>query len=160
MISLQFSYTAGLASAFIKYFGHGAGWSHVDAVLPDCNLLGSRSDTSYLNGTEYPAGVQIRPPGYHNFANIRRIDLPFTPGATDIFYTFMESQIGKPYDKTAIWGFAAGRDWRTADSWFCSELIACGLETCGFFPFPLATPINKIDPDDLYLAISARNQIV
>src|SRR5690348_3991201 len=159
MIRLQFSYTEDIGSAVIRYFGHGAGWSHVDAMLPDGSLLGSRNDTNIVDGKTYGPGVQIRPPGYKNFALIRQINLLAPPHMTADFYAFINAQIGKPYDKTAIWGFAAGRDWRTPDSWFCSELQTAALEKCGWFPWALASPENKIDPDDLYLAISAREQL-
>ena len=155
MISIQFVYSGDIGSAIISYFGHGAGWSHVDAVLPDGQLLGARAN--FIKNI--PAGVQIRPPGYMAFARSRKLEFPFTLDASARFYDFLKQQVGKPYDTRAIVGFAAGRNWRDADAWFCSELIAAALEACGFFPYPLASPINKIDPDDLYLAISAREQI-
>lgn len=155
MLRIQFAYSGDIGSAIISYFGHGAGWSHVDAILQDGSLLGARDNS--IN--KIPPGVQIRPPGYIKFARTRKLEFPFTPDASARFYDFLRQQVGKPYDTCAIFGFATGRNWRDADAWFCSELIAAALEACGFFPYPLASPINKIDPDDLYLAISAREQI-
>ena len=38
------------------------------------------------------------------------------------------SQIGKPYDLTAIFGMLARRDWQEADAWFCSELTAWAFQ--------------------------------
>lgn len=155
MIQLQFAYSNNIASALIKYFGHGAGWSHVDAVLANGGLLGARHD---VFGT-IPAGVQIRPSNYKKFDRTQRIYLPTPVGETKQFYDFLNLQLGKPYDTRAIIAFAYGSDWRAPSAWFCSELIARALEVCGWFPFKRASPVNKIDPDDLYLAISAREAI-
>lgn len=155
MIRLQFAYSGNLGSEIISYFGHGAGWSHVDAILQNGSLLGSRA--TFIKNI--PPGVQIRPANYIEFKRARKLEFPFTPDASAKFYDFLNLQLGKAYDETAIAGFAVGRNWRAPDSWFCSELIAAGLEVCGFFPYPLASQVNKIDPDDLYLAISAREQI-
>lgn len=43
----------------------------------------------------------------------------------------ISSQIGKPYDYTAILGIGVHRDWQEDDSWFCSELVAWGFSTAG-----------------------------
>lgn len=42
-------------------------------------------------------------------------------------YSLLEQQLGKEYDKSAIFAMAmplAGRDWENPDKWFCSELLA------------------------------------
>ena len=162
MITLQFSASPDLGSKIIGFFSHGAAWSHVDAVLPDGRLLGARYDRTGITA-ECPdgcaPGVQIRPADYKQFSRKRKLHLPCPQPMADRFNDFLHSQLGKPYDTRALIGFATGRDWRTPDSWFCSELVARGLELSGWFPYPLATPVDKIDPDDLYLAISARDQI-
>lgn len=154
-IVLQFSFQRDLGADLITYFGHGAGFSHVDAVMPDGSLLGARSDVCL----GVPSGVQIRPPHYADFARV----LPVSLAASDLqshgFNNFLQGQIGKPYDMEAILGFAVGRDWRNPNAWFCSELIAAALESGGWFPFGLATPANKLDPDDLLLATSARADV-
>ena len=134
MISLQFSATDTFKSKLIRLFSHGAGYSHVDAILADGTLLGSRADT--LCGI--PAGVQIRPKDYIPFSKVLRIDLTASDIQTTAFYDFLQTQIGKPYDKRAIIGFLFGRDWRGTSSWFCSELIGFGLEKCDWFPYPLS----------------------
>jgi uncharacterized protein YycO len=41
------------------------------------------------------------------------------------------SQVGKPYDWTAILGLGLRRDWQEDDSWFCSELIAWAAAAAG-----------------------------
>lgn len=70
------------------------------------------------------------------------------------FTAFLKEQLGKPYDHTAIWGFAAGRDWRQDDSWFCSELQTAALEIAGILPV-VCTPTNKVTPATLAALFSA-----
>ena len=44
----------------------------------------------------------------------------------------IRSQIGKPYDFTALFGImVVNRNFQEPDSWFCSELIVYGLEEGG-----------------------------
>jgi hypothetical protein len=149
-ITLQFSALDDVVSLAIRAFSHGP-FSHVDAVLPNGSLLGARSDQL----GSVPAGVQIRRPGYVEFSALRHVVLPTTPDCDLAFYDFLRTQIGKPYDHSAILGFALDRDWRQPDSWFCSELIAAALEKARYFSFCLAAPANKITPADLLLALSA-----
>lgn len=154
MIVLQFATEAGLTSGLIRAFDH-CPWSHVDTILPDGSLLGARSEVA----AGIPAGVQIRPPGYAPFTATRRVELPAGDAMTAAYLAFLRAQLGAPYDMAAIAGFAVGRDWRSPAHWFCSELVAAGLEACGWFPWPLAVAVSRIDPGDLLLAVSARERL-
>lgn len=149
-INLQFSSMDDAGSALIRAFDHGL-YSHVDALLPNGSLLGARTGADGAIGP----GVQVRPAAYAEFAALKRVQLHTSDACADAFYGFMRNQIGKPYDHSAIMGFALDRDWRTPDSWFCSELVAAALEAAKFFNFDLAAPANKITPADLLLALSA-----
>jgi hypothetical protein len=84
------------------------------------------------------------------------VDIDAAPDVCDRFQDFLRSQLGKPYDKTAILAFVAARDWQEKDSWFCSELQAAALVACGWFASPLATEFNHITPRDLLLIVSGR----
>lgn len=148
-IVLQFVEGTGLGSGMIKWFGHGS-YSHVDCVLPDGTLLGSRSDV--MSGA--PAGVQIRPAGYVNKDAVDRVTLPATDDQERGFYSFMRSQIGKPYNKLGIFAFAVNAEWSSTGAWFCSQLVTAALQESGWLR-ELTEPPNKIDPDDLRLIISA-----
>ena len=154
MIRLQFVMGSGLSSALITWFSAGA-FSHVDCVLPSGDLLGARSDQI---GNVAP-GVQIRPPNYETWKRRVVMKLTVEPAKERKFLDFLHNQIGKPYDKTAILGFVAGRDWRAADSWFCSELQAAALEVATVSPL-LYSPTNKITPAALALVMSARDACV
>jgi len=155
VIKLQFVRGGGFSSSLIAWFSAGA-FSHVDCVLPDGRLLGARSDAC---GGQ-PPGVRIRPAGYEAWK--QRVVMSMAPkdSASEMkFYSFLNDQLGKPYDRIAIIGFATGRDWRDPQEWFCSELAAAALETAGLLP-ALYTPANKVTPAALALVISAVGGIV
>jgi hypothetical protein len=148
-IVLQFSTEAGWQSWAIRVFERG--WcSHVDTVMPDGWLLGARSGK---DGAPRP-GVQLRPPGYAPFTRLERVELVTTEAIAGAYYAFVQAQLGKPYDMTAIAAFAFDRDWRAPDSWFCSEVSTAGLEQSGFVP-RLATPANRVTPGLEYFLCSA-----
>jgi hypothetical protein len=145
----QFAANGSLGSKLIEWYDHGL-YSHVDIVLPDGSLLGARDDVIY----GVPKGVQIRPAGYVAGFTTLKVELEATDVVAAEFYRLAYSQIGKAYDSTAIAGFAANRDWRAADSWFCSEFFMWCLEGSGFV-HKLSAPCNKIAPDDALLVCSA-----
>ena len=145
-IVLQFvAVDSDIGSRLISWFGHLEPVSHVDAVMPDGTLLGARQD----------GGVKIRPAGYETFSRMIRVTLPCSDIQETEFYSFLTSQLGKPYDETAILAFAANRNWQDEDSWFCSELQTAALVAAGWFPAIPCAPFNKIDPADLLLVLSA-----
>lgn len=148
-IVIQFVGNHSLGSRLIEWFDHGE-YSHVDTVLPDGSLLGARDDV--IDGI--PTGVQIRPASYVEDEAKCRVSIPCTSAQETAYYDFVQAQIGKPYDETAIAAFVVGRNWRDPDSWFCSELVSAGLEA-GWVVSPLSAPCNKIAPDDLLLVVSA-----
>jgi hypothetical protein len=138
----------------IQWYSHG--WAdHVDAVIVNSKLDGDEN----LLGARMKKGVALRPLNYQKFKRVERVKLPATRDQYLAFGDFLHNQIGKPYDDTAILGFAFDRDWRDANHWMCSELMAAALEHCGFFPYPLNSPANRVTPTDLMLAISARTPI-
>lgn len=149
MIRLQFVRGPDLASGAIAWFSAGP-YSHVDAVDHRGNLWGARSDS--VGGA--PAGVQMRPANYADWPIKTVLTLATTLTQENAFWTFLNRQVGKPYDHSAIWGFAAGRDWRAPDSWFCSELQARALEVSGVSP-QLLSPVSKITPVSLALVVTA-----
>jgi hypothetical protein len=135
----------GLVSTSIGWFG-GGGYSHIDVFTPDGLLRGARADV--LAGI--PAGYQDRPADYDN-ANISRytvFTLQVTPQQEKRYWEFSNQQLGKPYDKRGILGFAFGkRDWREEDSWYCSEEVQANCEYAGIFQ-PLPPELWRVDPGD------------
>lgn len=67
-----------------------------------------------------------------------------------------ESQIGAPYDYTALAPFNVliprkKKSWKDSNIWMCSEFCARGLELAGIELFP--DNFKKIKPSDLFDAI-------
>jgi uncharacterized protein YycO len=149
MITLQFLQGTGLDSQLIEWYGGGPRYSHVDTVMPDGTLLGSR----------LPDGVRVRDAAYTGTQETLKISIPCSDAITASYYAFLNSQLGKPYDCEGILAFVLGRDWSDPESWFCSELVAAGLQQSGYFRFPLASTSNKITPPDLILVLSALTEV-
>ena len=146
----QFVRQPDLTSDLIALGGAGD-FSHVDILLDDGSLLGARSDS--VGGK--PPGVQIRPADYvKDWTHQVVIAVPCVPAQKAAALDFAFKQLGKPYDKLAIAGFIVGRDWRSPDHWFCSELGARVGEAGGFFG-EMYSPVNKIAPVTLSCVASA-----
>jgi hypothetical protein len=66
-------------------------------------------------------------------------------------------QIGKPFDKSALWQFISEgkhseRDWRDNGSWFCAELPPYCFEIGGYwYPEKLIWPKDRFSPTDLVM---------
>lgn len=60
------------------------------------------------------------------------------------------SQLGKPYDITALFGLLAHRDWQETDSWFCSELLSWSFAKGGK-PLFREEDIHRITPQNLWM---------
>ena len=116
--------------------------------MPDGSYLGALRD-----------GVKERPPDYDadGFSHETFLDVEATSEQEDIFYAFLGSQIGKPYDVWAIVSFFfPSRDWQEFDAWDCSELLSTALAESGILPQHMAVKFSRITPRDLLLLISTR----
>ncbi len=142
-IVLQFAAEGGIGSRVIQWFDHGFWATHVDTVLPGRMLLGAR----------WHGGVQVRAPEYARFTRTEVLRLPTTDAILDDYMWFIRSQIGKPYDSCAIAAFAAGRNWRATNAWFCDELVLAGLER-RFLPHQLPGGVSRYTPSDCWLICS------
>lgn len=122
--------------------------SHVEALTPDGFYLGAHDD----------GGVQKRPVGYDKatMAHELLLDLATSPKCDEIFYDYLNSHIGEPYDWKAIFGFIVPGHEHDVGHVICSALQTLALRACGYFPWPLAAPAHLIDPRDLLLMISGK----
>ncbi len=70
------------------------------------------------------------------------------------------SQLGKPFDHSALWGFLEDqaheklRNWRDNGQWFCSELCVWAEEGAKLFSYPLIVTKGRISPADKLLLIN------
>ena len=67
------------------------------------------------------------------------------------------SQLGKPYDYTAVLGIGLHRDWQEDDAWFCSELLAWAFERAGE-PLFRAEVMRRVTPEHLWMLAPASNR--
>jgi len=151
VIQLRFVGGDSAISTGIRAAEYGFWATHTEAVMPDGTLLGAHID----------GGVMARPMGYDKGQYLKDmiVQIPATPAMTDVFHSYLRSQLGKPYDMEAILAFVARRDWQDPQAWFCSELQAAALVACRWFMSPLATEFNHITPRDLLLIVSGRVNI-
>lgn len=158
MIRLRFVQGLGWGSQLIALVSDGH-LSHVDAMMPDGTLLGARSDSigwpPHISHDFNWSGVRRRPNPYEDVAKVVIYEIQDTTAEQDAkFYGFLASQEGKPYDHLAILAFGFGRNWRDMDAWYCSELIAAGLELAGILRSDLFLGVNKIKPVVLAALVS------
>ena len=102
-----------------------------------------------------PRGVALRPFDYQDFGAKYRMIIR-TPRARAIRAAWM-TQIGKPFDNTALKTFLSDkppttRDWLVETSWFCSEGIAWSFMTGGYWVAPPSIwPKERLSPSDLLM---------
>jgi hypothetical protein len=166
-ILIQFSTSTAFSSSLIRRLTHSP-WSHTDIVLPGEGLLGvSGKDDSILD----PGGVRIRPFNSWPYLIPPRVaTLRCTELIAQHTLEFAKSQIGKPFDNGALWGFLDDeaqsfiqgrrttepkwRDWRSVDAWYCSEYVTASLENGGFFPYSIVVFKTRVSPSDLLLLLN------
>lgn len=146
-VQLRFVGYNTAVSAMIRAVEYDFKFSHVECVLPDHRIIGAY-DTK---------GVAIQQPDYDHGSSI--LDQNFcvvkcSAVQAQLFHDFLFSQLGKPYDYTAVAAFVADRNWSENDSWFCSELICAALVHAQILP-AMPISVSKITPRDLYLILCA-----
>jgi uncharacterized protein YycO len=110
-------------------------WSHIGVVSEDgSKVYESRGDTGVV---ETPINDFLWRYTEYAFAQ-----LPCESKCKA--YRFYQSQLGKPYDFTALYSIVFRRDWQEPDSWFCSEYVGAGL---GIFR---TESIKRITPECLW----------
>jgi uncharacterized protein YycO len=140
VITLQFSYQDKILSRMIRWITWSE-YSHVDFVMPNGQLLGARAD-----------GVRIRrPEGRYHFIRAE-IDAP------DSVLDSALSQVGKPYDFTAIIGFLFRRNWQRQDAWYCAELVSWAFCESGV-TLLTCSDHHRITPRDILLSPLVRRTI-
>jgi hypothetical protein len=152
-VKLQFVLGENLASLAIAWFNSGH-FSHVDSVLPDGTLTGARSDI--IGGG---SGVRNRPAGYETWRRRVVMYVPCTPEQYAKYWAFINAQLGKPYDMSAIVAFMLDRNFHDPDQWFCSELVTAALEAAGIIG-TLFEGCNKVSPTPLALVVSSIEGVV
>ena len=149
-ITIQLSTENGIAPATVRWWTN-CNFSHVDFVLPPGLKLpdGTLTEGGELLGARGD-GVKVRPPNYMKFTKVQRY---YFPGAPNSIYNYAITQIGKPYDYTAIFNFVVqNRNWRNDNAWYCSELVegCCEHEN---YPLLRIADDDTVTPRDLTLSL-------
>ena len=148
MITLRFVSHPGIFNWACTIAQYGFWSTHCEAVMPDGTYLGAISDGVKARDRSYDAG---------NVKKEMFLEIKATADQEAIFYAFVESQIGKPYDLWAILAyFYPSRDWQSFDAWYCSELLGTGLAECGILPKEMAVKFSRVTVRDLLLLVSTR----
>lgn len=113
--------------------------SHVEFVdVERAATLGARHD-----------GVKERPYFIDHYSRIER----FTAGNIGHAYEWAATQIGKPYDYSAITGIAFDRNWHDESRWFCSELVVEAF-------VKISSPILSTRPSAMVWRITPRDLLL
>jgi len=137
-VSLLFSTSRHPMSAVIRACTWSS-WSHVALIDGD----------EVIEATA-PAGVR-RFPVLQAIDHARKaviVDLPCRDPQAVI--SAAASQIGKPYDYTAIIGLGLHREWQEDDAWFCSELVAWAFAQAGESLFR-SEVLRRVTPQHLWM---------
>lgn len=137
-VSLLFSTSGHPMSAAIR-LSTWSDWSHVAII-----------DGDEVIETTAPAGVR-RFPVVQAINHAKRgaiVELPCRDPQAVIAAAV--SQLGKPYDYTAILGLGLRRDWQEEDAWFCSELVAWAFQHAGE-PLFRADVLRRVTPQHLWM---------
>jgi hypothetical protein len=101
-------------------------------------------------GAQLRGGVMFRKTTFPCYNNMKRWDLwniPCTVEQAEKVVAFCRTTIWKPYDWRAIINMGLqDRDWRSPDSWFCSEQNMAALEAGDLAHIPANEPVNRITP--------------
>ena len=159
-VAIQFSTTvnslSNWASIIIRRMSHSP-FSHVDLEMPDGSLLGASDSPKAPVLTGNPRGVAIRPANYETYG--RKCRMVITTNLADAIREKAKSQLGKPFDNSALRGFLSDavpgeRNWQATDSWFCSELAVYSFAAAGYWGAPMPPvvwPKDRISPSDILM---------
>ena len=125
--------------------------SHVECVTPEGKYAGQHAE----------GGMLARDPGYDKsyLAHELFVDLAANDTQAAIFYAYVSSLIGQPYDMRAILDYVLPIDFHDFGRSICSAAMTLALRKCGFLPWPLAVPAHLISPRDLLLTLSSQIEI-
>lgn len=110
-------------------------WSHIAVIMPD--------DVTVIEAVGGKGVVQTRLADFiDRYPEWTDCKLPVRD--RQAAFRFLRSQLGKPYDMTALYSMVLRRDWQETDSWFCSELVAYAT---GLFKHDY---VKRITPEHLW----------
>lgn len=120
MVRLIFSNNTGIPAALIRFYTFSK-ITHCGILLDDYSVLDSDYETK---------GVSIR--SIDDFLKTKKeIVIKEYPRLSPEMITYAKSQLGKPYDLSAIFGLPFHRNWQDDNKWFCAELLLWASKMAG-----------------------------
>lgn len=138
-VTLYFSTQTDPLSALIRACTWSQ-WSHVSLMDHD----------GYLISAEFPLGVYSESVSNLMQKSKRVHAVTFETPQAGLVVDKALSQMGKPYDLSAVIGIGLHRDWQEDDSWFCSELIAWAFDQAGT-PLFRREAMHRVTPEHLWM---------
>lgn len=139
MTTIRFTRGSGLAGAIVR-IGTWSDFAHVGFKLDDGSVLDATPEF----------GVSVRMATDTDDTEYWKILAP--KAHIEGMVAWGLTQVGKPYDWSAIYGFAVHRDWHNDAHWFCSEYVQ-GCSDAVHWPFVRdADLLDRITPRDLRLS--------
>ena len=148
MIRLQFSSDGTWGDIAIRDYTWSR-WGHVEFLLDDGTLLGTRPQHYTVNGVVVPSGMQIRPAGYTHFRDLAICTVPGLNAEQEAkILSFAKAQIGTAYNWLADAGCAAHEDWSTPGTWQCGMVTHASFMEA--YPLLYQPRYNRVTPEDLW----------
>ncbi len=135
MVKLLFTKTRTMESAAVRFVTWSQ-YSHVDLVTRSGLAVGAVLGQGVV---QVPLDVRLAKASRYAFA--------YVVADSYAVEAFVDQQLGKPYDLTALIGMMARRDWQKDDRWFCSELVAAALKRTG--SAIVCKDTGRVTPQDL-----------
>lgn len=137
--------TSNLPGAVIIRGVTWSDWSHVALLLDDDSVV----EATWPAVQRVPLEEILAKHTHHAIVEF--------PGDNQVVNAAL-SQIGKPYDLTALFGILSHRDWQEQDKWFCSELIAWAFDKGGF-PLFRKEAMHRVTPQHLWMLASGKDVV-
>ena len=137
-VKIHFCKSNDIGGAFIRFFTFSH-WNHV-AIEIDGVVYESLSSTGVRKQAASTYG------GWDKMETVETYvpDLKVTK-------KFLEDQVSKPYDWTALVALPFREDWHNKEKWFCSELVIEAMLKGKFKPIRMES--YRVTPRDLRLVV-------
>lgn len=112
-------------------------WNHVAAILPD---------NEHIIHATFKHGVVIDKLSRYDNVSTEIIDIPLPDEEAAV--RFLNAQLGKKYDLTALFAIFFRRNWQKDDRWFCSELVEMAVKASGKNRF--RDEVSRITPHQIW----------
>lgn len=122
-------------------------WSHVAVELDDGRVI-----EAVWSGVRLTTFTECtKQMSKYTLVELEKKDAATTSKAV----SWLLDQVGKKYDKAALFGFLAKRDWQNSLKWFCSELQAAFCKRLGY-RIANEKQLSRVTPQFLYMITGAQ----